>query len=116
MTRLNNCELVLGKLLSSLLNVLVMLAAAFPLFILVMLFGGVSLVPSRSCVRRDAGDGSGGGKLGVDHRPVAREDFSNLGDDRLGDVFLAGMLGSCRGGGRGTSVVGCLHDALGRVL
>lgn len=43
LTSLTNSELVLGKLLASVLNVLVLLAAALPVFILSMLFGGVSL-------------------------------------------------------------------------
>lgn len=43
LTKLNNSELVLGKLLASMLNVLVLLAAGIPLFMLVMLLGGVSL-------------------------------------------------------------------------
>lgn len=42
MTRLTNQELVLGKLLASLLEVLVMLAAALPVFMLLTLLGGVS--------------------------------------------------------------------------
>jgi ABC-type Na+ efflux pump permease subunit len=42
MSRLANHELVLGKLLASLLNVLVMLAAGLPIFMLSVLFGGVS--------------------------------------------------------------------------
>jgi ABC-type transport system involved in multi-copper enzyme maturation permease subunit len=42
MTRLTNHELVLGKLLASLLDVLVMLATALPIFMLLTLFGGVS--------------------------------------------------------------------------
>ncbi|MCI0357414.1 MAG: ABC transporter permease [Planctomycetaceae bacterium] len=42
MTRLSNHELVLGKLLASLLDVLVMLASAVPIFMLLTLFGGVS--------------------------------------------------------------------------
>lgn len=42
MTRLSNHELVLGKLLASLLDVLVMLATALPIFMLLTLFGGVS--------------------------------------------------------------------------
>ncbi len=42
MTRMTNHELVLGKLFASLLNVLVMLAAALPVFMLIVLFGGVS--------------------------------------------------------------------------
>ncbi len=42
LTNLTNCELVLGKLLASLLGVLTMLAAGLPIFLLVALFGGVS--------------------------------------------------------------------------
>jgi len=42
LTRLANSELVLGKLLASVLNVLVMLAAALPVFMLTALLGGVS--------------------------------------------------------------------------
>ena len=43
LTKLSNRELVLGKLMASLLSVLMLLAVAFPLFILCALFGGVSL-------------------------------------------------------------------------
>ncbi len=42
MSRLTNNELVLGKLFASLLNVVVMLAAGLPVFMLTTLFGGVS--------------------------------------------------------------------------
>lgn len=42
LTRLSNSELVLGKLLASLLNVLVFLGAAVPFFMLTLLWGGVS--------------------------------------------------------------------------
>ena len=42
LTNLSNSELVLGKLLASLLGVLVMLAAALPVFMLTALLGGVS--------------------------------------------------------------------------
>ena len=42
LTNLTNSELVLGKLFAGLLNVLVLLAAALPLFTLLALFGGVS--------------------------------------------------------------------------
>ena len=42
LTNLSNSELVLGKLLASLLNVLVVIVAAVPLFMLGALFGGVS--------------------------------------------------------------------------
>lgn len=43
LTRLSNAELVLGKLSASLLGVFMLLAAALPLFMLVLLFGGVAL-------------------------------------------------------------------------
>ena len=43
MTRLRNNELVLGKLFASLLDTLVMLAAASPVLVLMTLLGGVSL-------------------------------------------------------------------------
>lgn len=43
MTRLNNSELVLGKLFASLLDVLVMLVAGVPLFMLALMFGGISI-------------------------------------------------------------------------
>jgi ABC-type transport system involved in multi-copper enzyme maturation permease subunit len=42
MSRLTNSELVLGRLMASLLNVLVMIAAGLPVFMLIVLFGGVS--------------------------------------------------------------------------
>lgn len=42
LTRLNNSELVLGKLFAALLDVLSMLAAGAPVFLLATLFGGVS--------------------------------------------------------------------------
>ncbi len=42
LTRLTNSELVLGRLLASLLNLLVMLAAALPVFMLAALLGGIS--------------------------------------------------------------------------
>jgi ABC-type transport system involved in multi-copper enzyme maturation permease subunit len=42
-TSLSNAELVLGRLLASLLGVLTLVAAAFPLFVFLTLLGGVSL-------------------------------------------------------------------------
>ena len=44
MTRLSNRELVVGKLMASLIHVLVMLFAGLPVFFAVTLFGGVSFV------------------------------------------------------------------------
>ena len=44
MTNLSNSELVLGKLLASLLHVLVLMASAIPVFAMIMLLGSVSVV------------------------------------------------------------------------
>jgi len=43
MTNLSNAELVLGKLMASMLSVLVLVVAAIPLLMLITLLGGVSL-------------------------------------------------------------------------
>ncbi len=50
LTRLANHELVLGKLLASVLHVLVGLAAAVPLFFLLGLWGGISLSQIMGCL------------------------------------------------------------------
>jgi ABC-type transport system involved in multi-copper enzyme maturation permease subunit len=42
LTHLSNSELVLGKLLASVLGVILMVTAAFPFFMLISLFGGIS--------------------------------------------------------------------------
>lgn len=42
MSRLTNSELVLGKLFASLLNVIMMLLVSLPIFMLIVLFGGVA--------------------------------------------------------------------------
>lgn len=44
MTRMTNNELVSGKLFASILNVLVMIATSLPIFMLMVLFGGISFV------------------------------------------------------------------------
>ncbi|MDR0391365.1 MAG: ABC transporter permease [Planctomycetaceae bacterium] len=42
LTRMSNCELVLGKLFASLLNILMMLATSIPIFMTITLLGGIS--------------------------------------------------------------------------
>src|SRR5690606_11573661 len=42
MTRMTNAELVLGKLLASMLSVFVLMVAAIPLWMLLALLGGIS--------------------------------------------------------------------------
>ncbi|MDR0336369.1 MAG: ABC transporter permease [Planctomycetaceae bacterium] len=42
LTQMSNCELVLGKLFASLLNILMMLAVSIPVFMAIAMLGGVS--------------------------------------------------------------------------
>ena len=58
LTNLSNSELVLGKLLASLLNVLVLLAAALPLFMLIGAVRRRVVRADRPGVRRHAGHGA----------------------------------------------------------
>ena len=97
MTRLTNHELVLGKLLASLLDVLVMLATAAPIFMLLTLFGGVSLAQVGRVFRRHAGDDPGRRQPGLDRGPGPRQDLSIAGDDGADPGDLDRRLGS---GGR----------------
>jgi hypothetical protein len=90
MTHLTNSELVLGRLMASLLNVLVLLTAALPLFALTTLLGGIAPGPDRAGLRRDAGQRVGLREPRLDGRPVAREDVPVAGPDRAGDGALAG--------------------------
>ena len=57
MTDLRDVEIILGKLVASLLQILTLLATSAPVFFLCMLLGGVSPRPGS---RRDRGDGRGG--------------------------------------------------------
>ena len=50
MTKLSNSELVLGKLLASMLSLLVLIIAAIPLLMLITLLGGVSITQVASVV------------------------------------------------------------------
>ena len=94
LTNLSNSELVLGKLLASMLNVLVLLAAALPFFMLTALFGGVSFEQILARLRRDIRNRHGCGKLGIDDRTVARKDVSNAGAHRAGAGDSRGLGGA----------------------
>ena len=90
LTNLSNAELVLGKLLASLLSVLVMLAAALPRVHAGGPVGRRVVRADRPGDGRDAGHGAGLRQPGLDVGPVAREDVPGAGDDRAGPGALAG--------------------------
>ena len=90
LTRLSNSELVLGKLLASLLGVLVMLAAALPVFMLTALLGGVSYGQIARAMAVTLGHGAGLRQPRLDAGPVARENVPGAGHDRAGAGAVAG--------------------------
>ena len=86
LTRLNNSELVLGKLLASLVHVLTMLLAGLPVFALAILLGGISF---QQLARHagDAGDGAGGRQSGIDLCALREKTFQTLALTTLALVF-----------------------------
>ena len=99
LTNLSNSELVLGKLLASLLSVLVMLAAALPVFLLAALLGGVSYGQIARAFAVTLATVLVCGSLGSMLGPVAREDVPGAGHDRAGAGAVAGRRRD-RGGRR----------------
>ncbi len=91
LTNLSNQELVLGKLLASLLQVLVMFAAGLPVFMLLALLGGISVGTDRT-----HGGGHGGQhprlrQPRLDAGAVAGKDLSGPGPVRADPRPLAGL-------------------------
>ena len=84
MTDLRDRELVIGKLLASLLPVGMLLAASAPVFALVTVAGGRFAGADRLVAGDLCGDRAGRGKLGIAGRLLARKDVSNAGDQRAG--------------------------------
>jgi len=102
LTHLTNSELVLGKLLASLLQVLVMLAAALPLFMLLLLFGGVSPVQIASVEAVTLATALVAGSLGSTIALWRDKTFQSLALVTLvvvlwftlGEIVASGVLGS----------------------
>ena len=91
LTNLSNRELVLGKLLASLLHVLVMFAAGLPVFMLLALMGGISAGTNRPHGGGHRGKHFGLRQPGLDARTMAGKDLSGLGFVRADPRPLAGL-------------------------
>ncbi len=91
MTRMNNSELVLGKLLASLLNVLVMLAAGLPVFMLTVLLGGVSFEQVGYVFAVTLASIAAAGSLGSTLALWREKTFQTLSMTALGLVFWLGI-------------------------
>jgi ABC-type transport system involved in multi-copper enzyme maturation permease subunit len=106
LTSLSNSELVLGKLLASLLGMLMLLAAAVPLFMLTALFGGVSFEQIARVCAITLGAILVAGSLGSTIALWREKTFQTLAMTVLVLVFwigawelvAAGMLGTSWGG------------------
>ena len=91
MTRLENREIVLGKLMAALLNVLVMLATAVPLFMLVVMFGGVSVVQVVRVFAVTLGAALAAGSLGATMAFWREKTFQALALTALVLIFWLGL-------------------------
>ena len=88
LTNLTNSELVLGKLLAGLLNVLVLVAASLPLFMLTALFGGVAFEQIGRTFAVTLASATRVRQHRFDDRTVARQHVSNPGPDGAGHCRL----------------------------
>jgi ABC-type transport system involved in multi-copper enzyme maturation permease subunit len=96
MTRLNNSELVLGKLMASLLDVFTMLAAALPVFVMITLFGGVSLEQVARVYAVTTVTILAAGSLGNMLALWREKTFQTLAMTALGIVLWVGILEGVR--------------------
>jgi len=113
MTRLTNSELVLGRLLSSLLNILVMILAGLPIFMFAMLFGGISPIQVISVFVVTIATVLASGALGSTIALYREKTFQSLAMTALTLVFWVGVWEAIGQGAIGSSLFGIQCDTLG---
>ncbi len=101
LTRLNNSELVLGKLLASLVHVLTMLLAGLPVFALAMLLGGISFQQVARVLLVTLATALAAGSLGSTFALSREKTFQTLALTALALVF---WILICEAVGAGESV------------
>ncbi len=106
MSRLTNSELVLGKLLASLLYVLVMVLAALPVFMLAVLLGGVSFLQVAHVYCVTLATVLVAGSLGSTIALWREKTFQTLALTALALVFVLGFWEAVYAGALGTEVLG----------
>ena len=94
LTNLSNSELVLGKLLASMLGVLVLLAASLPLFMLSTLLGGVSFEQIARVFAVTLAAGLAAGSIGSILALWREKTFQTLALTVLGVAWGVQILGS----------------------
>ena len=106
MTRLTNSELVLGRLFSSLVNILVMMLAGLPVFMFAMLFGGISLEQVMSVFVVTLATVLAAGSLGSIIALYREKTFQTLALTALTLVFWIGIWEAISQGALGNSILG----------
>ena len=106
MTRLTNSELVLGRLLSSLVNILVMTLAGLPVFMFAMLFGGIALGQVISVFVVTLATVLAAGSLGSIIALYREKTFQTLALTALTLVFWMGAWEAISSGALGEVVLG----------
>lgn len=116
MTRLSDSELVLGKLLAALLNVLVLLAAGLPLLVLTMLFGGVALEQVLRVALVTMASAWVAGSLGSTLALWRDKTFQSLALTALLIMFWMGTCEAIYAGAFGLEPLGMACQKLGAIL
>ena len=109
MTRMNNNELVLGKLCASLLNVVVMVTAALPVFLAIILFGGVSVEQVLRVFLCTLATSILAGSVGVFFAFWREKTFQTLALTAMLLVVWQGFWLAVDAGAMGTTVIGIDH-------
>ena len=112
MTRLTNSELVLGRLLSSLLNILAMILAGLPVFMFAMLFGGISAVQVVSVFAVTVATVFAAGSLGSCMALYREKTFQTLAMTSLTLVFWLGAWEGVAQGALGTMLFGTPREVV----
>ena len=115
LTNLSNVELVLGKLLASMLNVLVLIASALPVFMLLVLLGGVSFAQVVQVFAVTLTAALAAGSLGAMLAFWREKTFQTLAMTALGLVFWLAAWEAVARGAAGESWLGvsCQTWAIG---
>ena len=112
MTRMNNNELVLGKLFASLLNIVVMVTAALPIFLAIILLGGVSVGQVGRVFLCTLATSMLAGSVAVLFAFWREKTFQTLALTALFLVTWQGIWLAVESGVMGTTVLGLDHHAL----
>jgi ABC-type Na+ efflux pump permease subunit len=105
-TRLSNAELVLGKLLASLIIVVVLVIAALPIFSLLCLFGGISFAQIGRVTLVSLGSVLVAGSIGCTMGFWREKTFQALAGTTLGLVAWVGIAEAMAAGAVGRTIWG----------